>query len=690
MAFLSYSHQDAAIADWLHEALEEFKVPPRLFGKLTEHGPVPKRLAPIFRDRQELAAASDLSEEIEEAIAGSRFMIVLCSPAAARSQWIDKEIACFKRLHREDRILAAIINGEPFASDDPERAEEECFPYALRVHFDRRGKPTAQRAEPIAADLREQGDGRKMGLLKLAAGMIGVGLDDLAQREAQRRHRRLYAITAASVAGMLFTSGLAYTAFDARDEARDQRREAEGLIGFMLGDLREKLEPVGRLDVLDAVGVRALAYFEKQDKSGLSDQALAQQWKALTLMGEVAFNRGDLDGALRRYRQAYAGTAEALRRSPDDPERMFDHAQSVYYVGSIGMGRGQIDDAAKQFREYRRLAERMIAADPDNPKWQLEGVYSASNLGIVELEQARYADAAQTFRASVGATDQLTSAAPTNAEYRKMQQEALAYYADALDRAGKLDLAIQQRQRQLALLTPYLAMERPDAALQEKAMIAHQALAHLRFRQSETQAGFNHAAAAVGFGRQLMELEPSNTDWANGNASALLDQAQLFLRVGRLAEARAAAEQGCGIADRLTAQDPSVAAWRTAARNCLRTRAEIAADSGSSSVSLALANQVLDEVRANGSNSANDRFTLAQAHKLVGDVLWRSGNRDGAVAAWKAGLAVWPREIAETPLQMAARGEMLRGIGQRAEGMRIASKLAAMGYRQSLSNRARV
>src|SRR5206468_4979595 len=162
-----------------------------------------------------------------------------------------EEIACFKRLHREDRILAAIISGEPFASDIPGREGEECFPASLRVRFDSRGRPTGQRAEPIAADLRDGGDGRHMGLLKIAAGMIGVGLDELAQREAHRRHRRLYAVTAASIAGMLFASGLAYTAIDARDEARDQRREAEGLIGFMLGDLRDKLEPVGRLDVLD-------------------------------------------------------------------------------------------------------------------------------------------------------------------------------------------------------------------------------------------------------------------------------------------------------------------------------------------------------------------------------------------------------------------------------------------------------
>lgn len=124
MAFLSYSHQDAETAEWLHEALEEFKVPPRLVGQLTELGAVPKKLTPIFRDRHELAAAPDLGDEIEEAIAGSRFLIVLCSPAAAKSRWIDEEIACFKRLHEEDLILAAIVDGEPFASEVPGREHE--------------------------------------------------------------------------------------------------------------------------------------------------------------------------------------------------------------------------------------------------------------------------------------------------------------------------------------------------------------------------------------------------------------------------------------------------------------------------------------------------------------------------------------------------------------------------------------
>src|SRR3569832_1346227 len=101
--------------------------------------------------------------------------------------------------------------------------------------------------------------------------MLAVWLDDLIQRETTRRHRRLAWLTAASIAGMAVTSTLAFTAIQARDSARDQRREAEGLIGFMLGDLTAKLEPIGKLDALDGVGSKVLAYYHNQQIADLSD-----------------------------------------------------------------------------------------------------------------------------------------------------------------------------------------------------------------------------------------------------------------------------------------------------------------------------------------------------------------------------------------------------------------------------------
>src|SRR5207248_2302529 len=79
-AFLSYSHKDKALADWLHHELERFRVPRALAGRLTANGIVPRRLTPIFRDEHDLAAAGDLGGEIKAALAVSQYLIVLCSP----------------------------------------------------------------------------------------------------------------------------------------------------------------------------------------------------------------------------------------------------------------------------------------------------------------------------------------------------------------------------------------------------------------------------------------------------------------------------------------------------------------------------------------------------------------------------------------------------------------------------------
>ena len=108
-AFLSYSHKDAAAAARLHRRLETYQLPKRLVGTMTARGPVPARLWPIFRDREELPAATDLSETVREALARSGALIILCSPDAAASLWVAEEIETFRRLHPDRPILAAIL-----------------------------------------------------------------------------------------------------------------------------------------------------------------------------------------------------------------------------------------------------------------------------------------------------------------------------------------------------------------------------------------------------------------------------------------------------------------------------------------------------------------------------------------------------------------------------------------------------
>ena len=679
MAFLSYSHDDEKDAAWLHESLERFKVPPRLIGQLTDMGPVPKRLTPIFRDRHELAAAADLGEEIEEAIAGSRFLIVLCSKTAAQSHWINEEIALFKRLHEDERVLAVILDGEPFASDNPETAHEECFPEALRTRFDSRGRPTGQRAEPLAADLRDSGDGRRMGLLKTIAGMLGVGLDDLAQREAHRRYRRMTILTAASVMGMLFTSGLAYTAIQARDEARDQRREADGLVGFMLGDLRQKLEPIGRLDVLDSVGARALAYYEKQNKSDLSDEALAQRSKALTLMGEMAQTRGDLDAALARYREAMGGTAEAVRRNPNDPQRLFDHAQNVFWVGYIDYQRGRTDKAAMAFREYRRLADRMIALAPSQPDYRMERIYADTNLGTVLMDQRRYGEAAKTYQNLLLSTEALVNANPGNFDYQKQLAESLAWLSEARENSGQLDDALALRERQISILARLWNDHRGDAYLKRSELAARRSLSRLYASRGQVGLAFEQAKLANSVHAFLAKTEPENMQWVQIGANLKLEEAELLLAVRRIPEATASANAGCGAAQKLAARDQSVEVWRTAIqKRCYSVRAKIALGAGKTAEALANARQALALSRAER-EPADRALSIADANFLLSDALKADGQTDAAAGALQAAVAIWPKDVEEKPSDLALHAKILTRVGRPSQA--IAERLRSMGYR---------
>jgi len=208
-AFISYSHADAKWGDWLHAALETYRVPTRLVRNAKPDGAVPKRIFPVFRDREELASSASLGENIQNALSLSRALVVICSPRSAASRWVNEEIKLYKSMGREDRVFCLIVDGEPNAPADSGLLES--FPKAVRFKLGREGELSDEPAEPIAADAREGKDGKRYALLKLIAGIIGVPYDELRQRERQRQVRQRIRRVGA-VVGIMAAAGLIYTA----------------------------------------------------------------------------------------------------------------------------------------------------------------------------------------------------------------------------------------------------------------------------------------------------------------------------------------------------------------------------------------------------------------------------------------------------------------------------------------------
>ena len=97
LAFITYAHKDEERARWLRKKLEGFRVPPNLIGSNGLYGPIPTRLYPIFRDRDELVGSAQLGPLIEKALEESSHLIVLCSPNAVNSRWVNEEIRLFKK-----------------------------------------------------------------------------------------------------------------------------------------------------------------------------------------------------------------------------------------------------------------------------------------------------------------------------------------------------------------------------------------------------------------------------------------------------------------------------------------------------------------------------------------------------------------------------------------------------------------
>jgi tetratricopeptide (TPR) repeat protein len=483
-AFLSYSHSDGKWAAWLHHSLESYRPPRHLVGAVTDRGPVPKRLAPVFRDREELPSATDLGAAISKALRKSECQIVICSKRAARSRWVNEEILEFKRLGREDRIFCLIIDGEPNASDDPRQADEECFPPALRYRIGPDGNLSGIRTEPIAADARRGKDGRSHARLKLIAGMLGLGFDALRQREQQRRNQRLFAIAASALVGMVLTSALAAVALIARataeretEFARVEARTAQQTTDFLV-DLFRISDPtaargsrVTAREMLDegAARVRTQLAGQPRIQATLMD-TLGRAYMGLGLYGEskplleaAVTTRTTLRppqpdelgtslsslGELLTLRAEYPAADQAYRRAIDLqsalPESRRDEAalaRSYLGFGSELADRGRLPEGEQRLRQALAVERKYLPGANEDTARTLEA------LGKVVDRLGRPGEALPLMQQAVAMQRTLWGTQP------------YPDYADAINDLGLLQLEKGNYRQSEELFRESIAMKR--------------------------------------------------------------------------------------------------------------------------------------------------------------------------------------------------------------------------------------
>lgn len=168
-AFISYSHKDQKWAEWIQRAIEHYKLPAII--RKEAQKPLPKRIAPVFRDATDLgvdALVDGLHEELEK----SRFLIVVCSPNSAKpnaegKRFVDEEVRHFCELGRTKQVIPVIIEGTP----------EESF------------GPVLKSKEILALDATKQSRARVLN--DIVAKILGLKPDALWRRAERERKKKL-------------------------------------------------------------------------------------------------------------------------------------------------------------------------------------------------------------------------------------------------------------------------------------------------------------------------------------------------------------------------------------------------------------------------------------------------------------------------------------------------------------------
>jgi len=180
-AFVSYNHKDASYAQWLHRKLEGFRLPSEIHNELDAKS---NHLRPIFRDKDELNAGV-LADELRTKLEQSKYLIVICSPNSARSDWVSNEVKAFIEMGRWNSIIPFIIDGSPATGD--------CYPAALKEYVAEHPSE-----ELIGVNVNEVG--KEKAFIRVISRMIDVSFDSLWKRNLRKKRRNIAATSVAVLA----------------------------------------------------------------------------------------------------------------------------------------------------------------------------------------------------------------------------------------------------------------------------------------------------------------------------------------------------------------------------------------------------------------------------------------------------------------------------------------------------------
>jgi len=653
-AFVSYSHaKDKPVAAALQSAIQTL-------GKPWYR----RRALRVFRDDTSLSATPQLWPSIEQALGNSRFLVLLASPEAAASPWVNKEVAHWLDHKGTDTLLIALIDGElswDNTTGDFAATTNAPLPPVLSGRFVGEPKWVDLRAYRHGADAR---DSRFIEAgADFAAAIHGVPKEDLLSQEVRQQRRALRMAWSTAVL-LLALAGLAAwqakvaidnerVAIEQRQLAQQQRDRAENVLAAAMGtantlvfDLAWELrDRAGMpLDLTRRILNRAQELQRQLADSGETAPAL-RRGEAIALSNLVLtlLALGDTTEALAAGQRGRAILEDLASIEPDNTmwqrDRLVNHNRIAEALEALG----RREEAYEEYLKSHRIAEKLVATDPGNTLWQDDLSVSYGLVASQLRALGRRDTALKLHRASRTVIEKLAAFEPTNTHWQRNLSVAISHIGNILHEMGQTEEALAEYRSSHRIAEVLAAADPANSQWLYDLAVSHSGLGKLLRATGSLDEALSAYRASLAIQEKLSTSDPSNTRWRQERSRLHNEIGHIHVAAGRREEALVQYRASIAILKTLAAANPANVEWQIGISASHASTGGVLHALGQSEEALAeyrLSLEIAQGLAVADPGSSQRQRELSTAHVLVGDMLRVLGQREDVFVEYRSSLQI--------------------------------------------------
>ncbi len=501
------------------------------------------------------------------------------------------------------------------------------------------------------------GSGKPLLEARLLSDSHRIQLDDndktFIQASIKRASRRtqLRNLAIATVTALGIVAGVASViANDARKTAVERQAQAENLVGFMLGDLMDRLRPLGRLNLLDVVGDEAMRYLGSQDTSDANQETQLLRANALIQIGEIRITQAESTEAEAAFSEANDILENLIQERPAHGPTLLQAGNAKYWLGYLNYLEHNLDDAAQEWQGYKDHAQQWVDLEPENLDAKMELSYAWNNLGTLANANRQLNDATIYFEQSTDLKQQVLTARPGDTALAIELADSYSWTARTAQRTGLLDKASDYFQEEIDLMDSLFMADQDNTQVLYRLIVAKLNSGRILSELDSPEKAVDIFQTAIQQMQSLIDIDPSNKEWLRVYAYLLIDYGWTYYKLSQFNLAKQQLEHSHEVMQQLTTSNSRNIEWQRSLLNTQHRLAQIMYQLRETTE----AEQLINETLANTQQlyQSNDKDTLTRI--LLAEILITKGewvcesDRSTAANLWRSSMEILEPIAAES------------------------------------------